>query len=146
MGIAAHAIYDQARFHLPENEWPEFPINIDKELFSKGQLRGYLSQWSGKNPKPVVLFIDEADSLLDDLFLALLRQLRSGFEARPEGFPHSVALVGLRDVRDYKIRIRPERESLGTGSPFNIKTKSVFSPGGSPGSPTHLPIRSFMRF
>ncbi|MDM8550132.1 AAA-like domain-containing protein [Desulfobacterales bacterium HSG2] len=129
MMIAANAIYDQARFHLPENERPEPTAKLDKETFSKGQLRGYLSRWSENNSKPVVLFIDEADSLLDDLFLALLRQLRSGFEARPKGFPHSVALVGLRDVRDYKIRIRPERNSLGTGSPFNIKTKSVFMEG-----------------
>ncbi|MCP4682178.1 MAG: ATP-binding protein, partial [Desulfobacterales bacterium] len=45
------------------------------------------------------------------------------------GFPHSIALVGLRDVRDYKIRIRDDRESLGTGSPFNIKTSSLFMPG-----------------
>jgi hypothetical protein len=66
---------------------------------------------------------------MDDLFLALLRQLRSGFEARPQAFPQSVALIGLRDVRDYKIRIRPESASLGTGSPFNVKTKSLFMSG-----------------
>ncbi|MDI6795254.1 MAG: ATP-binding protein, partial [bacterium] len=89
-------------------------------------MKGYLNRWAEKNAKPIVLFIDEADSLLDDLFLALLRQLRAGFEGRPKGFPHSIALVGLRDVRDYKIRLRPQRESLGTDSPFNIKTKSLF--------------------
>ncbi len=92
-------------------------------------LRHYLSQWAKQNPKPLVLFIDEADSLMDDLFLALLRQLRSGFETRPSGFPQSIALVGLRDVRDYKIRLRPDRESLGTGSPFNVKTESLFMLG-----------------
>jgi hypothetical protein len=69
---------------------------------------------------------------MDDLFLALLRQLRAGFEARPTDFPHSIALVGLRDVRDYKIRRRPERESLGTGSPFNVKTESLFMLGFTP--------------
>ncbi len=75
------------------------------------------------------MFIDEADSLIDALFLALLGQLRAGFEARPKGFPQSIALIGLRDVRDYKIRLRPERESLGTNSPFNVKSESLFLEG-----------------
>ncbi len=132
MMIIAAAISRNASMFLPENERPRFLENPDPKMFPHGQLETYLKDWSEKNPKPVVLFIDEADSLLDDLFLALLRQLRSGFEARPEGFPHSVALVGLRDVRDYKIRIRPESESLGTGSPFNVKTKSVFMEGFTP--------------
>ncbi len=126
MMIAANEVYEQALLHLPETEWPEPLEKLEPRGLSSGQFKNYLSVWSKKNPKPIVLFIDEADSLTDDLFLALLRQLRAGFEARPKGFPHSIALVGLRDVRDYKIRIRPERESLGTGSPFNIKTKSLF--------------------
>ncbi|MCP4687268.1 MAG: ATP-binding protein [Desulfobacterales bacterium] len=126
MMMAANAIYEQAKRYLPEAQWPD-PLDKESlELFSLGQLQSYLRRWAEKNPKPIVLFIDEADSLMDDLFLALLSQLRAGFEARPGGFPHSIALVGLRDVRDYKIRVRDERESLGTGSPFNIKTKSLF--------------------
>ncbi|MDI6791499.1 MAG: AAA-like domain-containing protein [bacterium] len=126
MIIAASDIHMQACLHLPEAERPESLRKLDQEMLAEEQLKGYLNHWAKKNPKPIVLFIDEADSLLDDLFLALLRQLRAGFEARPKGFPHSIALIGLRDVRDYKIRIRSQRESLGTGSPFNIKTKSLF--------------------
>jgi hypothetical protein len=80
-------------------------------------------------PKPIVLFVDEADSLQDENSLALLRQLRSGFESRPDHFPQGIALVGLRDVRDYKIGLRPDSASPGTGSPFNIKTKSLFMGG-----------------
>ena len=130
MKIAAGAIHLQAEKYLPRDERPENITEISQEEFEKGhQLRGYLKRWCRKNSKPVILFIDEADSLLDDLFLALLRQLRSGFEGRPESFPQSVALVGLRDIRDYKIRIRAERESMGTGSPFNVKSKSLFMDG-----------------
>ncbi len=124
MRIAALAIYDQATMYLPKTEWPAMVENT--ETFG---LRGYLKQWAEQNDKPIILFIDEADSLMDELFLALLRQLRAGFEARPKGFPHSIALIGLRDVRDYKIRLRPERENLGTGSPFNVKSKSLFMLG-----------------
>ncbi len=29
-------------------------------------------------------------------------------------------------MHDYKIRTRPERESLGAASPFNVKTESLF--------------------
>jgi len=130
MKIAAGAVYGQAVRLLPNEEHPEDITQISQEEFEKGrQLRGYLERWCRKNSKPVILFIDEADSLMDDLFLALLRQLRAGFEGRPESFPLSVALVGLRDIRDYKIRLRAERESMGTGSPFNVKSESLFMDG-----------------
>ena len=63
-----------------------------------------LSRWSKQCPRPVVLFLDEIDALYDDALISILRQLRSGFQIRPrELSPQSVALVGLRDVRDYKI-------------------------------------------
>jgi hypothetical protein len=128
MQIVAADIYNQAIQYLPA---PECPTEVTEVSPNFGSLKYYLQQWARQNPKPLVLFIDEADSLMDELFLALLRQLRAGFEARPTGFPHSLALVGLRDVRDYKIRLRPDSASLGTGSPFNVKTKSLFMLGFS---------------
>ncbi|MEX1362828.1 MAG: ATP-binding protein, partial [Nannocystaceae bacterium] len=48
----------------------------------------------------------------------------AGHRRRPEHFPWSLALVGLRDVRDYKIA-DDERGRLGTSSPFNIKVESL---------------------
>jgi hypothetical protein len=129
MQMAAANVYRQALKYLPEAERPEKVTEVGPPI---GSLQAYLNQWARTNPKPIVLFIDEADSLMDELFLALLRQLRAGFEARPTGFPQSLALVGLRDVRDYKIRLRPERDSLGTGSPFNVKSKSLFMLGFTP--------------
>jgi len=73
----------------------------------------------------VVLFLDEIDALLDESLLTVLRQLRAGYFNRPTGFPQSMALIGLRDVRDYKIKLRPEAESAGTSSPFNVKVRSI---------------------
>jgi len=82
-----------------------------------------LSAWAEQSPRPLVLFIDEIDSLRDDVLISILRQLRSGHQRRPEHFAWSVALVGLRDVRDYEIsESTPPR--LGTASPFNIKVES----------------------
>lgn len=130
MQMVVADIYSRARQLLPELEYPVVPTEFSSQL--GGFLKSYLQHWATQNPKPIVLFIDEANSLMDDLFLALLCQLRAGFEARPKGFPQAVALVGLRDVRDYKIRLRPERDSLGTGSPFNVKTKSLFMRGFTP--------------
>lgn len=39
------------------------------------------------------------------------------------GFPLSIALCGLRDVRDYKVDSGDS--NLGTSSPFNIKVESL---------------------
>ncbi|WP_305071232.1 hypothetical protein [Myxococcus sp. RHSTA-1-4] len=54
----------------------------------------------------------------------MLRQLRSGYRNRPSNFPASLALIGLRDVRDYKVT-SGEEARLGTASPFNIKVESL---------------------
>ena len=71
--------------------------------------------------KPLVVFFDEADCLAGDVLISFLRQLRDGYVNRGDiPFPSSIALVGMLDVRDYKAQIRPDGESLGQISPFNI--------------------------
>jgi hypothetical protein len=37
----------------------------------------------------------------------------------------SVALVGMRNIRDYKVKVRENQETLGTSSPFNIIKQSL---------------------
>jgi len=100
----------------------ELPPIYESEKHSS--LQNYLVDWSSNNSKPIVLLLDEIDSLYDDILVSVLRQLRNGFQVRPTSFPSSICLVGLRDVRDYKMKVRPEDKSLGSGSPFNIKAKS----------------------
>ena len=71
--------------------------------------------------KPVVVLFDEADCLAGDVLISFLRQLRDGYVNRKDiPFPVSVALVGMLDVRDYRAQVRPDGESLGQISPFNI--------------------------
>jgi hypothetical protein len=36
-----------------------------------------------------------------------------------------MALIGMRDIRDYLVQVRPESESRGLASPFNIKKKAL---------------------
>ena len=83
-----------------------------------------LSNWCMANPVPLVLLVDEIDSLVGDTLLSVLRQLRAGYEKRPEGFPQSVVLCGVRDIRDYRIR-SSAGEVIAGGSPFNVAAKSL---------------------
>jgi len=76
--------------------------------------------------RPVVVFFDEADCLAGNVLISFLRQLRDGYVNRDAvPFPASIALIGMLDVRDYKAQIRPDGESLGQISPFNIISKDL---------------------
>jgi type II secretory pathway predicted ATPase ExeA len=75
--------------------------------------------------KPLVILFDEADCLSEGTLISFLRQLRNGYNDRSiTPFVHSVVLVGMRNIRDFKARIRPDSESLGSTSPFNIVNKA----------------------
>ncbi|MBD2440216.1 ATP-binding protein [Nostoc sp. FACHB-110] len=88
------------------------------------RIKAFLQGWAKALPRPLVLFIDEIDSLQDQTLISVLRQLRDGFPNRPENFPSSVGLIGLRDVRDYKVASGGS-DRLNTSSPFNIKVTSI---------------------
>ncbi|HEX3532520.1 MAG TPA: ATP-binding protein [Thermoanaerobaculia bacterium] len=109
---------------LPAAIRPE-PLADFETVEAESRLAAYLAAWCRRSDRPVVLFLDEIDALLDDTLLSVLRQLRGGYFDRPSRFPQSVALIGLRDVRDYKVRVRKDADSLGTSSPFNIKVESL---------------------
>ena len=101
--------------------WP----GVLEESGPGGALRQVLSRWSEADPTPLVLLIDEIDALVGDTLLSVLRQLRAGYNQRPEGFPQSVVLCGVRDVRDYRIHSGSMKEVIAGGSAFNIKAESL---------------------
>ena len=88
------------------------------------QLASYLKAWCEACPRPVVLLLDEIDAMQNDALITVLRQLRGMFPHRPRGAPSTVALIGLRDVRDYKVASGGSAH-LGTASPFNVKAESL---------------------
>lgn len=108
------------RFQLPK----EFHPPLWQSDAPGGQKIGdFLAEWAMDASLPLVILIDEADALQDESLISFLRQLRAGFPQRPNAFPSSIALIGLRDVRDYKVASGGSPH-LNTTSPFNIAVGS----------------------
>ena len=85
-----------------------------------------LVQYCRSLDKPLVIFFDEVDSLTDGTLISFLRQLRDGYVNRSVApFAHSIALVGMRNIRDYKASVRSDSCTLGSASPFNIIKESI---------------------
>jgi hypothetical protein len=88
-----------------------------------------LKALSAELDKDLVVFFDEVDTLTEGPLMSFLSQLRLGYIGRAEApFPRSIALVGMRNIRDFKIKIRPESESIGSTSPFNIVAEALTLP------------------
>jgi hypothetical protein len=89
---------------------------------------GYLRDLAPRCSHPLVVLIDEADGLVGPAMVSFLTQLRQGYIARSETpFPHSVALIGMRALRDYVVS-QDERRTvawLGTSSPFNVNAEAA---------------------
>ncbi|NLD92048.1 MAG: ATP-binding protein [Fibrobacter sp.] len=124
-GIPAivRSILFQARFHpyFSDVVKPQLDIedynNVVKEL---------LYYYANAINKPVIILFDEADCLSSQTLITFLRQLRDGYINRARvPFPVSIALVGMRDIRDYKAKIRDGCQTLGSASPFNVITESM---------------------
>ena len=107
----------------------EFPDRIRSSVLAEsgpaGALGDTLTRWAEADPRPLVLLVDEIDALVGDTLLSVLRQLRAGYDSRPEGFPQSVVLCGVRDVRDYRIHSSAEKAVVAGGSAFNVKARSL---------------------
>lgn len=102
---------------LPPAPWPQAAAGT--------RLRAGLTAWAERCPLPLVLFFDEIDALRGNSLISVLTQLRAGHNARPGPFPASVALCGLRDVRDYRAASGGDPGRLGISSPFNVAVKSL---------------------
>ena len=118
-------IVSRARIMLGDNSLHDLRREILEDEAPGNALYELLSRWSARARRPVVLLIDEIDSLVGDSLISVLRQLRSGYNLRPTHFPQSVVLCGVRDVRDYRIYSTSQRAFVPGGSAFNIKAKSL---------------------
>ncbi|MDE6363966.1 MAG: ATP-binding protein [Lachnospiraceae bacterium] len=83
-----------------------------------------LSNLCKNSPRPIVLMIDEVDSASNNQvfieFLALFRKYYLNREEMP--IFHSVILAGVYDIKNLKLKLRPESEHQ-YNSPWNIAAK-----------------------
>jgi hypothetical protein len=106
--------------------WFDVPIPQLNSGMPHSMLSTILENWAEiVAPKPLVVLFDEVDVLQGETLISFLRQLRGGFAGRGVGkFPVSIALVGMRDLKDYitasKGGVAPNPES-----PFNVKEDSA---------------------
>ncbi|MBM3893899.1 AAA family ATPase, partial [Candidatus Dependentiae bacterium] len=96
-----------------------------QQVPSGTEVASFLRYWTEVAAKPTIFFIDEIDSLVGDTLISVLRQLRAGYVDRPDWFPQSVCLIGVRDVRDYQIYSSNDKQLILGGSAFNIKAESL---------------------
>ena len=115
----------EARLSLGDESLAKIWPGILNTIGPDGAFGEVLTRWCEADPAPLILLIDEIDALVGDTLLTVLRQLRAGYPRRPAGFPHSVVLCGVRDVRDYRIRSSAENAVIAGGSAFNIKARSL---------------------
>ena len=126
---AMRALFDQLGKRASRMLGDSFVRSAKSELLAEcgpdSVLNEMLTLWAEADARPLVLLIDEIDSLQGDSLISVLRQLRAGYDERPDGFPQSVILCGVRDVRDYRIYSSSQGFSITGGSAFNIRAKSL---------------------
>ena len=118
------SIAESAHFYLKDKSLQNWLGTHRKKYRATGLLRTLLTYWCTESAKPIVLFLDEIDALVGDTLISVLRQIRAGYAQRPAGYPISIVLCGVRDVRDYRMEAR-HKEVITGGSAFNIKATSL---------------------
>jgi hypothetical protein len=124
-------IKTRLKFHQTLKRYP-FAEKVDYADFNVALMEAF-TYFCEELDKPLVVLFDEVDCLSNGTLISFLRQLRDGYINRDlNSFVHSLALVGMRNIRDYKGKIREEPDTLGSSSPFNIvktsKTLRNFTP------------------
>jgi phosphoribosyl-ATP pyrophosphohydrolase len=85
-------------------------------LVPGGRFDAAFTEWTSASGLPLVVVLDEVDTLARAPFVSLLAQIRSSFERRGRTFPASIVLAGMRSLRDHDVALGGD----GSGSPFNI--------------------------
>ncbi len=73
----------------------------------------FLTQWSKRSDRPIVLFIDEIDTLDSTVLTPILSQIRAGYDKRPAYFPQSIVFCATHDVIDKQFNIKDATLQIG---------------------------------
>ena len=90
--------------------------------FGGGAPAEALTRWYEPDSKPLVLLLDEIDSLIGDTLVLVLRQLRDGYDQRPESFPHS------GDFTEAEVRALLAQHTPETGQMFTPEALDTVRP------------------
>jgi hypothetical protein len=69
-------------------------------------LNELLTQWSKRSDKPIVLLVDELDTLNGSVLTSVLSQIRAGYDKRPNLFPQSIIFCATHDVIHKQFNIK----------------------------------------
>ena len=100
------------------------PVLNGKDPSSMDDLSNLITVFCQASPKPVLLLIDEVDKSSDNqLFLSFIGMLRELYLQRTrrgmKSTFHSVVLAGVYDIKNLKLKLRPDEEKK-YNSPWNI--------------------------
>lgn len=87
------AVASSVNMYLQNLEVTKWYFDVGKGVLPQTLLMQMLDHWTTTSDKPTVLFLDEVDALVGDTLISLLRQLRTGYNDRPERFPQSIILI-----------------------------------------------------
>ncbi|MEM7533347.1 MAG: AAA-like domain-containing protein [Chloroflexota bacterium] len=124
MQVIIGEMASRARDHLGD-VYLENMMTQTLNKYGAGALKEIITLWAKESEKTLILLIDEIDSLIGDTLISVLRQLRAGYDKRPDFFPQSIILCGVRDIRDYRIHSSTQKAIITGGSAFNIKVASL---------------------
>ncbi len=123
VGASMQTICDAIRGYASGFDLPVPSVDQVGPFFSVNNILGNWAELV--NPRPLIVLFDEVDVLQGEPLISFLRQLRGGFANRGAGkFPVSIALVGMRDLKDY-ITAPKGGVAPNPGSPFNVKEDSA---------------------
>ena len=96
----------RARDYLDDRFPESVAMKILEEKGPNLAFNELLTLWTKQSKKPIILLIDEVDTLEGEVLGSLLRQLRAGFDKRPLLFPQSIILCGI-EVRSQEFKVPP---------------------------------------
>jgi hypothetical protein len=136
---AMTAVVTQINFALLNSQMPvirerSYSYNTLPELSAPAEVkvRTILNRVCEELDKDLIVFFDEADCISGSGLMTFLAQIRDGYLFRHKTgnkFPRSMALVGMRDIREY--HKKNSETDLTESSPFNIKKEALTLPNFS---------------
>lgn len=99
-------IASRARDTFDDDYLEDMVTGILQKRGSFHALNELLTQWSKRSDQPIVLLVDEIDTLKGNVLTSFLSQIRAGYDKRPTFFPQSIIFCGTHDVIEKQFNIK----------------------------------------